>query len=249
MESTQTVSAPASTAWEIGVLFTTPLAELPGGATGELLHPSGTEAECFAEHAVVRARGVADAGVRCDGVGGQGGLVCDPRAGEGEHDGAAGEQVLVGQSVASPLGEHQQSDGGPSHPVAPGVGEHAHEDLVGVEGAQHAATSVQECDELAVGERIDRRHVLQVRVHAVEQRLREPGEGGPETADAPGRLQPAQCGQRVQPVEQGPLRHDLPGELQVDGDVAVDRHHDLRALELGVLGGAGKEHGVADALA
>ena len=59
---------------------------------------------------------------------------------------------LVAQAVPAGLGQHPQRHRGPGQPRGAGVGQHPHEDLVGVQRAQHHAAAVQQGDELAAGE-------------------------------------------------------------------------------------------------
>ena len=68
------------------------------------------------------------------------------------------------------------------------------------------------------------------------------GQRGAEPPDPPGAPQPACGGDRVQLAEHRRLGLDLPGEPQVDGDVAVDADDDVAAGHLRLGGRAGQDH-------
>ena len=114
-----------------------PLAELPRGAARELLHPAHPEPERLAEDPVVAAalarRGGRD--VERDRLFRQDRRLGHLRSGERQHGRAADEDLLVVEPVLARLGQDPQRHRGARHPVAAGVGEHADEDLVGVERA------------------------------------------------------------------------------------------------------------------
>ena len=122
-----------------------------------------------------------------------------------KHGGTANEDLLVVEAVLAGFGEHAQRHRRAGHPVAAGVGEHADEDLVGVEGPQDGPAAVQQGDELAAGELVQRRHGLEIGVRAVEEVLGQAGQGGPQPSHPPCPAQPAAGGYRVEPVEQGLL--------------------------------------------
>ena len=149
-----------------------------------------------------------------------------PAVGQGEHGRAANEDLGVLEAVLARLGEHAQRHRSARHPVAAGVGEHADEDLVGVQGAQHGPAAVQQGDELAAGQLVQRRHRLEVGIGAVEEVLGQPRKGGaqPPTLHAP---PAAGCRDRVETPEQRHLLADLTRETEVDGDVSLDADDDV----------------------
>ena len=107
------------------------------------------------------------------------------RTGERQHGGAANEDLLVVEAVLARLGEHAQCDGCAGHPIAARVGEHADEDLVGVQGAQDGPAAVQQGDELSAGELVQRWNGFEVGVRPVEEVLGQAGQGGTQPSHPP----------------------------------------------------------------
>ena len=111
-----------------------PFTELPRGAPGELLHPAHAEPERLAQDAVVV--GVVLVAAEMDAPNtssGSSGAGATRGAREREHDRAAGEDLVVAQAVLARFDQHAQRHRRAGHPVAAGVGEHAHQDLVRVQ--------------------------------------------------------------------------------------------------------------------
>ena len=156
----------------------------------------------------------------------------DPWRRQREHDGAALEDLLIGQPVLACLGEHPQRHRGARHPVPTGVGEHAHQDLVGVQGPKDGVAAVEQCDQLAARELGQCGHRLQVRVGTIEQALGEDGQRRAEPTHPPCTAQLAQAGDRAQLLPDAVLRFDLPGEAEVDRDMAGDVHDHVAVVDL-----------------
>ena len=170
-------------------------------------------------------------------------------SGERQDGRAPNEDLLVVESVLARLGQDPQRHRGARHPVAAGVGEHADEDLVGVERPQDGPAAMQQGDQLPARELGERRNGLEIGVRAVEEMFGEAGQRRPQPSHPPRPPQAAGGGDRVQPVEQRQLGLDLPGQAQVDGDVAVDAHDDLAAGHVRLGGRARQHHRFAHRLA
>ena len=122
-----------------------PLAELPRGPAGQLLHPAHAQPQRLAEDAVVVAR--------CPRrsprwmarrLGGQLGAGATRGGASASTTGLRSRISSSVRPVLAGLGQHPQRDRRAGHPVAAGVGEHAHEDLVRVQRTEDRLAAVQQ---------------------------------------------------------------------------------------------------------
>ena len=147
----------------------------------------------------------------------------DPGAVERQHGRAPGEDLLVGQAVLSGLDEHAQRHRRAGHAVAAGVGEHAHEDLVGVQRTQddagRGATARCSCRLVRSSSAGTASRSASVRSSRCSASR---GKRGAQPPDPPRAAQAADGGDRVQLVSDAALGLDLAREPQIDGDVPVD---------------------------
>ena len=121
--------------------------ELPGGSAGELLHPPHPKPQRLAEDAVVVAALPVAAEVhRRTHPPGSSGAGATRGGVSASTTGLRLEHLGVGEAVLARFGQHPQGDRCPRHPVAAGVGEHADEDLVGVERPEHPVAPMEEPD-------------------------------------------------------------------------------------------------------
>ena len=149
---------------------------------------------------------------------------------------------MIGQPVLACLGEHSQRHRGARHPVPAGVGEHAHQDLVGVQGPKDRVAAVEQCDQLAARELGQCGHRLEVRVGTIEQALGEDGQRRAEPTHPPRTAQLAHAGHRAQLLPDALLRFDLPGEAKIDRDMAGNIHDHVAVVHLLARRHAGEQH-------
>ena len=71
-----------------------------------------------------------------------------------------------------------------------------------MEGAEHPVTAMEEADQLAAGQRRERRHRRKVRVDPLDEPLRQDRQGGAEPTDLPRAPQATHGRHRVQPLEE-----------------------------------------------
>ena len=128
------------------------------------------------------------------GLGRQLGAGADPGRREGEHGRAAQDDLVVADPVPAGLDQDPQGDRGAGHPVVAGLGEHPHEDLVGVQGPQDRAAAVDQGEELAAGQARRGAGPPPGRCRRAAGGPR-PG-GGARPAGGPPARRPAACGPR-----------------------------------------------------
>ena len=228
------------------------LAELPGGPARQLLDPADPQAQRLAQDAVVVAAVAVGAEVDGGRLGRQLGPRARPAGGvRASTTGLRLEDLLVAQPVLAGLDEHPQRHRRAGHPVAAGVGEHAHEDLVGVQRPQDRLAAVEQGDQLAAGELGAAAGTrLEVGVDPVEQVLGEAGAGRARsrpTRHAPRSRRAAGMGlSRCRGPRFGTISPARRRSMATWPSTATTTS---LALDLGRRGGAGQQHRLAHRLA
>ena len=176
-----------------------PLAELPGGAARELLHPAHPQPQRLAEDAVVAAAlarparvGMCSAIASAGSTGRRGHL----RRGEREHGRAAGEDLLVVRPSWRASASTRSATDAPVIRLPPVSVSMPMRISWACSARRIGPAAVQQRDQLPAGQLVQRRHGLEVGVGAVEEVLGQAGQRGPQPPDPP---RAAQAGGRPGP--------------------------------------------------